>query len=694
MIELNDPYLKFEIYYNGNKDTLPLTKAPNGWRELALGGEMDDFFGTVVEKLSGSMVFNGVGAKLIRQIFYTTGPNAQAALKIFKLQNDFSYSQIVFEDFDFSTFNNNGLTGEVTISLLDRGLMANVKAKLDTVFTIPVDTNPLAIPVNIGGIGVSESAQYTTAGIETPPGTASKNTIIPTVTINDNTTHEDFVITNSDYDTIAINLGDDFGLSYFADFTVNVPEVRFKGSVKAYLSYYFPTDARIDFYLINNNGTGSLLRTVYNSAPGYSLGHNNPIEFNYDITRSVLNGEKYTIGALYNGGDYLLVGSTGGDRTITFDEIVMDFSYNAYTQDYHAKGLRTFDLFSALMQKINPGTALNIKSDLLTTGKFARHISLSGDCIRGIKGATINTSFRDCLTSLNAQLFAAFKIYKDNTIRLEKKKYYYNPAVKAGHLGKISGVKYSSLNSYFYQTLTIGQENQTYENVDGKDEVCTEECRSIESVRFSNTLNKKSVWRTDARGIDQLIIDFRNNVTTDTKSDTEVFNAIINETPTDGFYGFTGPEQFAKVEGVSALGRIYNLDFAPMFNLSRSSAELGIPFALSQIGQIDFQSSKKNANLKITFNDGSVRSEIDPLTFEQMDQPLFLPIIADGTIAITDDQYNQVISDAQELNGCVTFEDKGVIMEVFINTYSYNLTEDNKREFKFYLSPLSPLPPL
>ncbi len=684
------PFLKFTIIYD--LQPFVLSHAPDGWQGAGFGSGLDDFFKTNLKKVKADLSFIHEGAHKLRKIFYKNGATAKASLRIEKLNTDtFLYEEKVFADFDFNDWDDTGY--EVKITLKENSVMANIRSCMDTVYTIPVDQSTNAVPVNIGGIGVGEGATFIAALQAT--GFGGFNAFLPSLTLQDSTVIGTTIVElNSDYDSATIFLGDTSVLSYNWFMKVNAPtnfNLRLTGKIEA-TGAGLTLNQKFTFLIYDDLDRKYPLGNVFFT--GYKL-HESALQLSFDVNIPVETGRTYTI-AMFSPRT-----NVGADTySMQIDTLQMKIDYSTYTVDYHALGLRAFDLFKQLMYKMNPNSSLSISSNLLSFGEWYRLVILSGDCIRGIPGATINTSFRDFFASMSATLFAGFKVYDDNSIRLEDRTYFFDKNANAGDLGELSSVHFKSTKGFNFAKITAGYTDQEYNKTQGKDEFNTEVVftsfindNNTQSNNFVNPIEIKSPYRADPRGVDQLILDYRQDPTKDNRGDKEIFMLQIKEVLNgEGYYDLEGVERYLKVEGVSALGRIYNLNLSPRHMLYRSSPILAVPFALNQQGGIQFESSKKNSGLKITDLDGSVFLEKGPMSYQDMRPPIYLPIELTATLAVTDTKYNSIIANAQASNGYVTATFKSKKYKLFIVGDSFNLTHDNKKEFNFYLSPDSILP--
>ncbi len=667
------PDLKFEIIYGGQ--TYPVTFSPIGWDKLDISGEIDDFFLTIWEKLNSELKFVIDGAEKIRQIMLTNGANADAFVRILKKQsNGWDYKQRVFQQIDFQKYSD--INGVVTVGFLEKSIAANIRTFLDVQYAIPLGEE--AVNMNIGGIGVDQFAQW--AGGTFEQSTHDGNLYSPTLDIIESTTEEEFATLNTVSFPFEGNIGSD-APPHFVTMNKGFP-VRLTGHIKANIVFRI-TGVRglvVNFIMNDQFGNRVILRSPY------LMSNTQNADFDYDITFPAQLGSKIRLYMTLRD-----VPTNEGVAYMRWQSASVKIQYQQYTEDYTAKGLRAFDLFKALLGKINPNSNMDIQSPVLTSGLGNRVVVASGDCIRGIPGAVIQTSFREFIETFNAQLFSGLKLVGNDVI--QKIRYdkidniQFNNYSNCGSLGVVKDAKYESITQDYAGGYKVGYVDNSYDKADGRDEFNTEVDRSVIDSKATNTVEIISTYRADPRGVDQLLIDYRANPTRDNTGDKQNFQFVIREEvdEEDGLYHLVSTEIFAKVEGTSALGRIYNLDLAPIFMFMRNTARVAVQFALKKTGLVRFESSKKNGSLKMTRFDGSIVSEKDTVSYDQMNPPLYLPIKCTFTAILSDEVYDNIIADVNARGGFISYIDRGQEFKGFPVSYSHNLTGDNVKEFTVYL---------
>jgi len=672
------PDLKFEIIYDAEPYSIKF--APIGWDKLNKAGELDDFYLTVYEKINSELRFVYDGADLLRRIMYSKGANAKALVRISKrdvITNE--YKIRIRQNVDFQKFSD--INGVVTVGFLEKSVTANIRTYSDVQYSIPVGDN--AIAMNIGGIGVDELVRWVGGGVEMDVA-GTGDVFAPSLDIIENTTSDDIVEVLSNYNEYTGPLSD---LDYPDDFAIknvslNPILARFKGSAQVRSGGAFPPYT-VDFFIYDTDGNKYYLNEniVLVDDPDSDV----KIAYGeFDINITMQPGVKYTF----------VVNPPPALGSQFLDSVDLSISYQTYTTDYTVKGLRAIDLYKALLGKMNPNSNLTISAPVLESGLGNRIVIAGGDNVRGIEGAAIQTSFREFMETFKPQLFCSQIINEDESIKLDVfGEIQYNKDKFCGTLGTVKDANYQSITEDYAGGIKVGYPDNSYDTNNGKDETNTEVYRTVQDSLAVNTIELISTYRADPRGVDQLLIQYRTDKTKDNTGDKQNFQFVINEEPNeeDGLYHLTGPEAFKEVTGTSALGRIYNLELAPIFMFLRNSARIAVQFAIEKIGTVNFQSSKKNAELRMVKFDDTVISEKMSVSYDQMNPPLYLPIKCTFTAIMTDDKYDAIIGSVTSRGGYITYVDRGLTIKAFLVAYSYNLTQNNIKEFTVYLHPKTDL---
>jgi len=676
---MQKPDFRFQIIAFKNRYTL--AHSPVGWEDIEFSGEKTELYKVIRRSFSSTLKFVVEGADILSNVFFEEGIDGEAQLIIDEFNTDnYLYENIVTADFDFSTFSKD--EDGVSIKTLDVGVVANLIAHDATTYEVPLDYNPEAVTINIGSLSVDEHADWVTVEQN---AFAFNNIIQPSIILQDDTTSDELAIPNSvSYYAGSSTIGVTSFISFGANLTANLTG---NASVRIGINQNWPSNTigRMFVFLRDLNSSDVyLLKTIFYDQ---TLGRFQTFNFDINKTVSVTNTTQFAY--------YYAYGQPIGDSPdsapgfyIDVKALNLKFQYNAYEDDYICKGLRPMSLFRSLIEQINPGIDTETISNILSTSPWNRLCVTSGDSLRAIPGAVIKTSLEDAFTSYNAELNLGLDSY-DNKIIIEKYSFFRNQFKRKLQLGEVKNLTFDPDLLYAYSGISVGYDNQEYRTLNGRDEQNTLESWVTKSNRVQTIKLIKSVYRADSRGMDQLIIDNRQNQTSDTKSDNEIFFVYLKEfAEEDGSFKPEGVDIYANVEGLASLDRSYNTILSPRHMLLRNAGELAIQMAIQQKGQITFKSSEKNANMVLTNFDGSKFIEKGEINYEDISNPISLPVIATFETSITNKKFKDFIEDKSNY-GYIEFKYKGKILEGFADKDSFIIDKNISKQIKVSMSPRS-----
>lgn len=679
---MQQPDFRFQIIAFKNRYTLQ--HAPIGWEDMEFNGEKVELYKVIRRSFSvNNLKFVADGADILAAVFFSEGIDGNAQLIVDEFNTDtYLYENIVTNDFDFSLFDKNEAENQVSIKTIDRGVSANLIAHDTTVYEVPLDNNEEAITVNIGSLAVDENADWVTVEQN---AFALNNIVQPSIILQHDTTSDELAVPNSvSYYAGPTTIGIASFVSFGANLTVNLTG---SASVRLGINQNWPpnTIGRLFVFLKDiNSGTVYLLKTLYYDQ---TKGRFQTFYFDINKTVSVTNTTQFAY--------YYAYGQPIGDSPdsapgffIDVKSLNLRIQYNAYEDDYLCKALRPMTLLRSLIQQINPGIDVETTSNILSRPPWNRLCVTSGDSLRAIPGAVIKTKLEDYFVSYDSQLNLGLDAY-DNKIVVEKYSFFRNQFKRKLQLGEVKNLVFDPDLTYAYSSISVGYDNQEYRTLNGRDEQNTLESWSTSNNRVQTVKTIKSVYRADSRGIDQLIIDNRQNQTSDTKSDNEIFFLYVKENPEeDGTYKPEGVEIYANVEGLASVDRSYNTILSPRHMLQRHGDELSIPMALSQKGTLKFQSSAKNANMVLTNFDGTKFIEKADINYADISNPISLPVVATFETSITNKKFKDFLEDKTNY-GYIEFQYKGKIYQGFPDKDSFVVDKNISKQIKVAMSPRS-----
>jgi len=158
------------LIQEGDKDTLlrpdgqpaQLQHAPDGWKDaLVKYGRSLTYMG-LIREMTVPMKFVKDGAKILRYIFWTKAKNAIAYFAMHKLNRlvyPLVYDTWFYGELDFSTFKQTNYG--VSIQVMEGGLSKLLRAGENTVYEIPINTDPDRRDVYLDGLPFTNKILYT-----------------------------------------------------------------------------------------------------------------------------------------------------------------------------------------------------------------------------------------------------------------------------------------------------------------------------------------------------------------------------------------------------------------------------------------------------------------------------------------------------------------------------------------------------
>lgn len=652
--------------------------APDNWRSQSFEMSRDPQFFGVLKRFVTDLDFVLNEAKLLRQKFYTSGIDGEASLKIEKLDSStWQYNEIYSADIDFSTIEDS--IHRIKTNLIDGGLTAKLQAYKNVKYEFGFDESDPEI--NLGGVDVLEWANLVAASF-TNMGSSNMAYYFPSTQL------VNYSLVLGGIETRDQNLLDG-ALTY--DYTT--------GDNCFLVANNINTTIRIRGYIVvnaqqeANNGWEVQIRD--SSMPNgfrilelFSTLSPDPQQYvnkryEFDGLFNVVSGRKY----------FLTVESILPQNfAVNFCDIIaseIKLDYTQVSDDVTIKAKRPKKLLMELLDLMNVDEDNFVTSNLLDENQ--NMFVTSGDAIRALPEAKIQTNFNDFFKSFHSILCAGISIY-NNTMTFEKVAHFYNNDNQIGSFGNVKNVKFMPYTEVMHSSLKIGYEKQDYEIERGREEFNQGQEWSTPIVRTQTTLDLISPYRADQYGIDelrikQIAID-ANAKDTDTSTDNDVFiiHSEINPNE-DGIYRPIRASDLEVVSGVSPRSTAYNFLLSPKRNLLRYSDLLKSMFyGANDDGFVKFRSADKNADLQTKEFGQPIVVENEDIDINLISNRLYLPIICEF-----DAPYHSSLIDMIDLhiNGYFSFfyegkEYKGFLLNADMlaakggqTTFKVILTKDN-----------------
>lgn len=593
----------------------PLQYTPDGWRNIQISNQRNQKYFALDRSFSVPLDFVKDGAQILKYLYYNRGSEEKVFLAIAKQQlfidattYGYYYTLTYKGEIDLENFKHDG--PKVTANIMEGGPVKYIKANENTTYEIPVDVED-AIYIKMDGVKLRQSATFLMT--DGSPDTHLEPNIPELTLIGSEQVQS--IGAKSTTRTVALN-----SLTGGDVFTSKENFLSPSNTTEITITY----DFGITLGLV---GVGALPNTHYlfrlhgYDKDGNSIFNDNVEDFTADplilYGHHDFSGSKtFTIPS--NTTELYLrstVSLNGNNTTFTYDNdgsIKVDYNYVHRTT--YIKALRPLYVLQQLINNIIPG-GYSVLSDTLTDNQDI--VISCGDAIRGIEGAKIKTSLAAFFTSFNSILGIGLGQVR-SILRCEVKSYWvdYSDPID---LGEVNGLKVKPASDIKFNNLKIGYPEQTYEDVNGKQEFNNTHEYSTAITRIAKPLDMVSQYRADCYGIEFTRINLDGKTTTDNKSDNDTFIIHIKDTPITEA-GLTVYELDRTLNptatGLLEKDTVFNLFLTPKHNLYRSGDYLHSLFYKQDNTFFRFRTTEKNSSVvtDVTENaDVEVGDLTDPL---------------------------------------------------------------------------------
>lgn len=556
----------------------PLVNTPDGWQDISIGWERNLTKFGVNRNFSLPLGFVLDG----KQILDYVALNKNFDEKIFLLiQKQFMhieatkyyyyYDKFYRGELDLTTVQ--GEENKSTINIMEGNLSKQLKAYEGQNYEFAVDE----IDVRMDGITLKKTAAYGVLEIQLT-GAGLITHFVPIGFLNQEGTSTGILFSSQSFGEstpriIRNETGDDIAF-------------RLYGSVPFRIEYA-ADKYRLEIRKVSATNT---ITTIFSQEISTALNQTYSIPF--DINVILANDEQ-----LYFHGFDLADVSPGNlpNLKMTYFEadinIELDFRFKTTT----VKALKPFTLYKRLIGKIT-GDEANALSTLLEA--HPNLVVTSGDAIRGLAAAVIKTNLNDFFTSYNVALNAGLGV-ENNKIVFESKDHFFDESNPI-HLGRVKNFKWRRATELLVNAVKVGWPNQTYDDVNGRQEFNTTQERSSVVERISKVLELISVYRADSFGIELTRINLEGKTTTDSSSDNDVFilNVDLSSQNEDGSYNLKR-ETYDSITGVLSPSTLFNIEeLTPARLLEKHRNWINSVFYGFEGTKLIYQTSDKNRELR------------------------------------------------------------------------------------------------
>lgn len=621
--ENNNSYYAYGDTVLSTASLKPLDFTPNGWTKIQLQNIRNQTYFAIDRSFSVPLEYLKDGGQILKHIYYNFGVEAKVYMAICeqRLYFDathygFYYTLLYRGEIDLANFKHDGT--KVTVNIMEGGMVKLIKAYENTKYEIPIDV-PEAIDIHIDGIELKQSSSYllNNGNLENDLGGHTIDLqLLNTEAINAlGAISQERKKTGNAVDVLW-NLGERFLVS-----GANSVTVTLNWDFNVYVEYApgsspaFGTRIILQCNVLESDSTRYLI-------PGIETGNNidqkgggDPLLL-YNRTHNFKGSITFTAPANSRFVLYMSAASLAA-RELTFFTYDNDGDFSvSYTYTHPStviKALRPLYVFQQLVSKMSDGvytpqsTFLESIEDVVVT---------CGDAIRGIEGAKIKTSLRDFFTSYNSDFGIGMGMI-GNTLRIEEKAYWVQYADFID-LGEVSKMKVSPATDLLINNIKNGSPNQTYDDVNGKQEFNTTQERSAPITRVAKDLNLISVYRKDCYGIEFTRLNLDGKTTTDNESDNDVFMIHIEDNPwPDGNFRLDRNLN-AGTTGLLTPSTVFNLYLTPARAIRRNGNYIRSLFYKLESKYLKFQTTDKNSAVV----SGGITENAD-IEIASLDAPLF-----------------------------------------------------------------------
>lgn len=594
----------------------PIDFTARGWLDIAIDNVINDKYFSLDRSLS--IPFDAVedGAIILKDSYYKYGPEFEINLvilkqKLFYDDTEYGYYYDSFYKGRFDLYNFNHFGPVVTINLKESGVVELIKARESQTQEIPIDV-PEAMPIYMDGITLQQSATYLIS-----------NGALP----NDLGNH------SLQMDVLSTEAIQSIG-------AVNQERLK-KENNPAILNadaFFLTTGsepvqvtAEWDFYMLPqlSNGIGAISGTsIFLKATEIadnslfthdlqSVGGGNPALL-YNHTQHFVGSSTFTVGANKK---LMLWMSTNQNGPFTFYTYQNNGSFKIkYTYRHRItviKALPPVYVFEKIMEQVAPG--FEVDSTVLINN-FNMPLT-SGDALRGIAGSVLKINLTDFFKAYNVQLDLGLGTI-DGVLRIEEKDSfidYDNPI----DIGEVAKLKCKPDTSKYFSQLKIGFQEQSYEDVNGRDEFNNTAEYATAVTGINKLLDMVSPVRGDCFGAEFVRINLESKTTTDGTGDNDIWMLHVEKNITPALSAYKlNRDLNSTVSGVLSPASVFNVYLSPGHALRRVGKYIRSCFYKMDNTKLVFKSTEKNREMR---SDNPLIIEKADVTVGSFGNPYFTP---------------------------------------------------------------------
>jgi len=533
-----------------------LKHSPDGWNETLVKYARNNKWLGVFRDFSIPLNFVKDGALILRDAMWKKGIEAVYYLAIQKLdQNNFPdrYYNWYTGEFDFSKFKQT-LDG-VDIQLVEGGLTKLLKSNEATTYEIDIHNDAEKKILALDGLPFRNKVEWNVFEDQNIQGS---NQYVGLGIISQEGTSQGVAVQDSPFDFIDTFPNEKWISNVISKTIPQTFVINIRVAVKL--------DCFVTVRMQKRSLSGTT--TNYNIISGSYLA-GQLIDQNITITVPMTDGDKLYVRAET---PFLSTGSTW----YTIESGSIKLEYDVTFDTTLCECLTWKRLGEKITEKLTGGK-YGFKSSFLDSLDETQLLT-SGQAIRKYGAPSVfKTSLSDFFKA--CQRWGVGMGIENDQLIIEKHEYFFRNDI-AFELGEVSECEIFLAEDLVINTIKVGYQNQTYDNVNGKDEFNVTQQYSTPITRVVKELDLICPYRADMFGIELTRLKLFGKDTTDSSSDNDTFQANVSK---------------------GALYSVYNGGFTAELNTGNYFLKIPTTETLLNIGQVITISGVTHTVLSISF---------------------------------------------------------------------------------------------
>lgn len=644
----------------------------------------------VYRKYSTPVEFVEDGAHILRHIFNTQGINGICWFRIDVFDSSVSVNDFVEEyrgDIDFSRYDSGRYI--VKVEMMEDGFPSKLVSQESTEYELEMADSTEKIWVKIPSIPLKGKHKWVTIPNEvidnypTHYATTLEGHNIHFGIMNENPTDNIITMLENNDD----NNAHDVTLTYNYNYYVGVSSLISIGS---------PYKFRIYYWLRDKSSFSTIAEyDIFNSTPYIASGGSYTfVGTNAQTISMPANSYLYVVVSLYAtaapaAGN--VIPPTDWDCNNYGSECIMEI--NVDTPDFYIPMRSLTSVGTELVNNIGDDTTF--ASDLFDTDYPNLYLT-SGDAAINLPKSKLKTTFADFWKSVNGILCTTMQYDRvADEARIENRIDSYD-LTEITDVGAVSGMTYNPLTEEQWTNLKIGYENQTYDDVNGKDEPNQTTSYKSPLRRTLGDKDLKSSYRADHYGLVFHCLNLNNKTETDSEPDNNIWVVDVDiDAGTVGYVptGYTGagqPYYNVKKDTAIAVSNVYagntyfNISLSPARNFQRHQQYFHGLFWNLDSNSVTWQSSNKsNATglMMSTYDSNTLETLAEDQNFAIVNFPdaYFKPIIFKFETVVDNEFKDLVLAYPY---GYITFVHNGNSFKGYILKVEYGISRPTQKTFE------------